>query len=222
MPSIDLGQVIGSAGPGVAAGGTTGQVLVKTGAGNYDTGWKTLTAGDMGALNQMQADARYMKLSGGDMSGMLDMKNHALTGIPDPVSPTDAVNYQFMIKIVLRLLGQISTTVVFHSAQSDYNDHEVSIDIENVEATGGIIVFKLDGVKNIPPNGIGYSGVTIKYPPGFGEPVHAWSEDGYAIPQITINSQTLYPGPGKDGYFVSSNIYAGDATFSGNLIVSVK
>lgn len=75
MPSIDLGQVIGQAGPGVAAGGTTGQVLVKTGAGNFDTGWKTLAASDVGALPQTQADARYLKLSGGTMTGAVTANN---------------------------------------------------------------------------------------------------------------------------------------------------
>lgn len=34
---------------GIPPGGTTGQVLSKTGADDYATGWKTLTASDVGA-----------------------------------------------------------------------------------------------------------------------------------------------------------------------------
>jgi len=54
----------GATGPGVATGGTTGQVLTKNSATNYDTGWTT-------PLSQATADARYLQLSGGTLSGVL-------------------------------------------------------------------------------------------------------------------------------------------------------
>jgi hypothetical protein len=54
----------GPAGPGVATGGTTGQVLTKNSATNYDTGWTT-------PLSQASADARYLQLTGGTLSGVL-------------------------------------------------------------------------------------------------------------------------------------------------------
>jgi hypothetical protein len=54
----------GAAGPGVATGGTTGQVLTKNTATNYDTGWTT-------PLSQATADARYLQLSGGTLTGPL-------------------------------------------------------------------------------------------------------------------------------------------------------
>lgn len=78
MATIDLGNVIGPAGPkgdtgaqgtkgdtgatgpagpGVATGGSTNQVLYKTGAANYATGWKTLSAADVGAATMTQVNA---------------------------------------------------------------------------------------------------------------------------------------------------------------------
>lgn len=41
----------GATGPGVASGGTTGQVLKKNSATNYDTAWATLTKADVGLGN---------------------------------------------------------------------------------------------------------------------------------------------------------------------------
>lgn len=43
--------VQGPPGTGIVSGGTLGQVFVKTGPEDYATGWKTLTAGDVGALS---------------------------------------------------------------------------------------------------------------------------------------------------------------------------
>lgn len=52
-PTGDTGATgpAGPAGPGLPTGGTTGQVPVKNSATDYDTGWKTLTATDVGADN---------------------------------------------------------------------------------------------------------------------------------------------------------------------------
>ena len=58
----------GSAGPGVAAGGAVGNVLKKAGAGDYETGWGTLGASDVGAL----------PLAGGTLSGTLVAGNPAV------------------------------------------------------------------------------------------------------------------------------------------------
>lgn len=220
MPSIDLGQIVGPQGPGVASGGTTGQVLTKTGASNYDTGWKTLAAGDVGALDQTQSDARYLKLSGGDMTGMLDMHNHALTGIPDPVSPSDAVNYQFMMDSIIKIVGPVSR-VVFISALPTYSDYEFYVKLTKKTVVGEYTVFGIDSKENIPANGIGYTSVAMYFPNGFGFPGAGWSETGYEGPVVN-NSFTISLSPQQtvNAYYASFNNWVGgSATFSGNLIV---
>ncbi len=45
----------GSPGPGVPAGGTTGQVVAKASGSDYHTQWKTLTASDVGAATPTEA-----------------------------------------------------------------------------------------------------------------------------------------------------------------------
>lgn len=63
--NFDLGAGIpgntGPAGPGVPAGGTVGQFLQKTGAGDYQTGWVTVTPGgggtDLSTLPTYKDDA---------------------------------------------------------------------------------------------------------------------------------------------------------------------
>lgn len=54
----------GPAGPGVIPGGTTGQVLTKNTGTNYDTIWSS-------PFTQTLADARYLQLTGGTLSGNL-------------------------------------------------------------------------------------------------------------------------------------------------------
>ena len=53
----------------IPPGGTTGQALVKTGADDYATGWKTLTAADVGATTAEESDSKYLKLTGGTLNG---------------------------------------------------------------------------------------------------------------------------------------------------------
>lgn len=56
-------------GPGsVPTAGTTGQVLQKNTATNYDVSWVTPSSG---GLTQAQADARYLQLTGGTLTGSL-------------------------------------------------------------------------------------------------------------------------------------------------------
>jgi len=71
----------GATGPGVATGGTTGQVLTKNTATNYDTGWTT-------PFSQATADARYLQLTGGTLSGVLTASTFTeITEIATPATP---------------------------------------------------------------------------------------------------------------------------------------
>lgn len=45
-----------------------------------------------------------LPILGGDMQGMIDMTNHAITGLPNPTAPSDAVNYHQLV------LGQLRCT----------------------------------------------------------------------------------------------------------------
>ena len=49
----------GAAGQGVPAGGTTGQVLAKNSAANYDTGWVTPTSGGGGGSQLFTAAGAF-------------------------------------------------------------------------------------------------------------------------------------------------------------------
>jgi hypothetical protein len=65
----------------VATGGTTGQVLTKNTATNFDTGWTT-------PFSQATADARYLQLTGGALSGVLTMGTFTeITEIATPATP---------------------------------------------------------------------------------------------------------------------------------------
>jgi hypothetical protein len=68
----------GATGPGVATGGATGQVLTKTSATDYATNWQT-------PFSQALADARYLQLSGGTLTGALIAGTY--TEIPEIATP---------------------------------------------------------------------------------------------------------------------------------------
>lgn len=65
MAELDLGNVVGPAGPGVAAGGTAGQVLKKKSSTDYDTEWGNedlgitgASVGDLVRVNAVDADGK--------------------------------------------------------------------------------------------------------------------------------------------------------------------
>ena len=83
----------GATGAGVVAGGTTGQVLSKINATDYNTQWTT-------PLTQATTDTLYLKLTGGSLSGNLVIgsaavvANRTKAGVPvdaDVTSPADGM-----------------------------------------------------------------------------------------------------------------------------------
>jgi len=62
----------------VTTGGTTGQVLTKTNAADFATNWQT-------PFSQSAADARYLQLTGGALSGALI--NGTYMEIPEIATP---------------------------------------------------------------------------------------------------------------------------------------
>lgn len=97
--------VAGPTGPGVATGGSTGQVLSKNSATNYDTGWTT-------PFSQAQAQALYLPLTGGTLSGPLTVQGSVTT--PSVVAPSGALGLwgSTAINFVIggTTLWQINTT----------------------------------------------------------------------------------------------------------------
>lgn len=182
------------------------------------------TASEVGAMTQVQGDIRYLKLSGGDMTGMLDMNNYALTGIPKPVLPTDAVNYQSMMDIITSFLDGIKTTVIIYSTDGSSNI-TTPITLTKSRTIGDFFIF------NIPFKTIkgenSYDRIRIKYPNGFGFPGGGWSELGNEGPQCQYGNTAYHSAaflyPDSDGYTAqfSSAIYNGAFSISGNLIAKV-
>lgn len=179
------------------------------------------------ALANLGADSRYLKLSGGDMTGMLDMNDNVLTGIKTPVSPTDAVSYQFMMDTILKFICT-ETTVIFHSSSSSYSNYEFTIDLDVVTTTGDLAVFSMNKTINIPSNSAGYNGAEIKIPSAFKNPGSDWSMIGYIGPEITLDSvkHYLYPKGSNGSVYTTDSFtnlfFSGTAAISGNLIVKFK
>lgn len=55
-----------------------------------------LSIDSLGGLTEADADARYLQLSGGTMTGDVNFSDHSLTGVKDPVNDTDAANKQYV------------------------------------------------------------------------------------------------------------------------------
>jgi hypothetical protein len=104
----------GATGQGVAAGGTTGQALVKLSGTNYDTGWTTITSGGgtwgsitgtlssqtdlQNALNAKlstsAAASTYLPLTGGTVTGALSVNNDSpLITVTDNIDLTSITQY---------------------------------------------------------------------------------------------------------------------------------
>jgi hypothetical protein len=66
--TITMGGALGTAYGGVPTGGTTGQVLAKTGSGDYSVAWTTPAAGGVTSFNTRTGD---ITLTSGDVTGAL-------------------------------------------------------------------------------------------------------------------------------------------------------
>lgn len=83
---VDLRAMEASAeGTLLPSGGTTNQVLSKSSATNWATTWRALTAADVGALTQTDADARYHRAGARTVA-------YASTITIDPVAQPNAVD----------------------------------------------------------------------------------------------------------------------------------
>lgn len=76
-------------------GSTTGRGIRISGV---DTPYANGDSYNMFVANKKYVDDnKGLPVSGGDMEGMIDMQNNILTGVPDPVSPADAVNFHSLV-----------------------------------------------------------------------------------------------------------------------------
>ena len=75
--TVDCGNVVGPTGPGVATGGTTGQVLTKTSNADYATGWTTPTTGTVTSVSATAGTGISITGSPITSSGTLNITNTA-------------------------------------------------------------------------------------------------------------------------------------------------
>jgi hypothetical protein len=94
-PAGELGATgpAGAAGPGVAAGGTAGQVLSKASTTDFDTAWVTQR------LNTIEAP-----------NGPVSLASHRITSLADPTSAQDAVTRAYAERLQQGATAQGTTT----------------------------------------------------------------------------------------------------------------
>ena len=110
---VDLGAVVGPQGPQGPAGaaGAPGTA----GAAGKNAYQYAVEGGYSGTEAQFKAKLakEYLPLSGGDMTGIIDMNNKVITGLPSPVAPSDAVNYHALVAMFLNaeIVAQANVTI---------------------------------------------------------------------------------------------------------------
>ena len=78
----------GAAGQGVPVGGTTGQVLAKNTATDYDTNWVDQTGGSGGGISDAPNDGTFYGRHNGAWANVAPLASPALTGAPTAPTPT--------------------------------------------------------------------------------------------------------------------------------------
>ena len=88
LPDPPPVNIKGPAGPGIAQGGTTGQILVKNSDTDYDTKWTNAPKID----GVLKADGTI------PMIGNLDLNGNRIINVGEPVDATDGVNKDYVDK----------------------------------------------------------------------------------------------------------------------------
>lgn len=120
-----------------------------------------------------------LPLSGGDMSGAIDMNNHVITGLPSPVSPSDAVNYQTLINAI----AGVTLFAVVVVSGSDRNGNGTSMraaaPIRNDGAFGVDTLLFMDttiGYEELRNAGLySINSISVQLPSQFKYPSGDWS-----------------------------------------------
>lgn len=88
-------------------------------------------------------DAPFLPLSGGDMAGRVDMQNHVITGLPTPVAPSDAVNYQTLIDAIAGKINYAKIILSGVDRRGNYASMSkiVSVAVEGTYSTDTILKF---------------------------------------------------------------------------------
>lgn len=172
-----------------------------------------------GALANLGADNRYLKLSGGDMTGMIDMQNNVLTGIPAPVSLSDAVNLQAVMNMIVSSATRVK--VVFEYAGGHYGDYTTYIPINDIWISGLGYIYTVDSTVSVPrrSDGGGYTTVWLYYILGTGRPGPDWSEPSI-ITKITLPDGTVKSLDAGRGYYsttLPTSFQNGNVTISGTM-----
>lgn len=159
------------------------------------------TAADVGSLTQTQGDGRYLKLSGGDMTGMLDMQNNVLTGLPAPVSPADAVNCQTLLNLIVGMADEPIVTVTGLDPHSNSVIEEFTASINNYGCfTNNDIWMSLNCYVSLKTITQHITNVSIRFARPFRYPKGDWSNlsgtplyvsGSYNIPFVPTGSEPV-------------------------------
>lgn len=184
---VDLGSVVGPPGASGAKG--------EDGKSAYQY---AVDGGYTGTEEQFKAKTakEYLPLNGGDMAGNIDMGNHFLTGLPAPVAPSDAVNFQTLMNAI----AGIETFALVIVTGTDYTGNQktkkTAISIKTIGTAGSDTILYLSGevtglssadIKNV-------TGVKVQLPTQFKYPSSDWSYlHGYDLLRcVNLGNTLLY------------------------------
>lgn len=133
----------------------------------------------------------YLPLSGGGMKGNIDMINHYLTGLPAPLAPSDAVNYQTLINAISGKISFSTFRVIGYVASpNDTVSAEYPLSVTRVGSYGSDAIIRLHGIAYITSMR-NVTDVVLSVPEPFVRPSGDWSEPfGYPLVKIVNYSNS--------------------------------
>lgn len=173
----------GTAGAAGAAGKNAYQYAVEGGYSGTEAQFKAKLAKE------------YLPLNGGDMTGIIDMNNKVITGLPGPTAPSDAVNYQTLINAVAGIESFAIATVTGYGQDGNTVTKKAGISITPVTTVGNDTIINLKGeVSDLGTLIKAVVSLTVVLPTQFKYPSSDWSAiSGYsALRAVGDLNQTTF------------------------------
>ncbi len=161
----------------------------------------SFNSGTLKWVNLTPTAAGLLPLSGGAMTGAINMSGHALTGLPTPVNPSDAVPLSY-----LSAGGSVITSATYNNITGTLTINQTGL--PNTIAVSGFYPIQSSNVTYLPPDPATVTAATSLFPGEFFQSTLATTPIQIINPNVFVDPTNVLVNPALAALDVSLGNFA--------------